>query len=146
MGGNLDLTVKGQDLSFSLTTANALQMILEAGVPVEQISLSSDSNGSMPVFDDRGEMVQLAVGDIRSLHRELQELAAAGFELSEVLQLVTENPARRTGLSAAKGSLAVGKDADLVVMDPDLNIDAVIARGRLMVHQKRVRVKGTFEE
>lgn len=145
MGGNLDLTVRGQNLSFPLTTAKALQVILDEGVSIDQITLSSDSNGSMPVFDERGNMVKLAVGDIRFLHLEIQALAAAGLELPQVLKLVSENPARRTGLFATKGSLEVGKDADLVVLDPDLNIDAVIAKGQPMVQEQRIRVKGTFE-
>jgi beta-aspartyl-dipeptidase (metallo-type) len=59
--------------------------------------------------------------------------------------LVSENPARRIGLFATKGSLEVGKDADLVVLNPDLNIDTVIAKGQRMVQEQRIRVKGTFE-
>jgi beta-aspartyl-dipeptidase (metallo-type) len=145
MGGNLDLTVKGQDLEFPLTTAKALQMILEEGVPIEQISLSSDSNGSMPIFDEQGNVVKLAVGDIRFLHLEIQELAAAGFKLPQLLKLVTANPAKRTGLFATKGSLEVGKDADLVILDREMNIDSVIAKGRVMVHEKEILIKGTFE-
>jgi beta-aspartyl-dipeptidase (metallo-type) len=145
MGGNLDLTVKGQDLHFPLTTAKALQMILEEGVPIEQISLSSDSNGSMPIFDEQGNVVKLAVGDIRFLHLEIQELAAAGFKLPQLLKLVTANPAKRAGLFATKGSLEVGKDADLVILDREMNIDSVIAKGQMMVREKEILIKGTFE-
>jgi beta-aspartyl-dipeptidase (metallo-type) len=145
MGGNLDLTVKGQDLQFPLTTGKALQMILEEGVPIEQISLSSDSNGSMPIFDDQGNVVKLAVGDIRFLHLEIQELAAAGFKLPQLLKLVTANPAKRAGLFATKGSMEVGKDADLVILDRELNIDSVIAKGQVMLYEKEILIKGTFE-
>lgn len=145
MGGNLDLTVKGQDLKFPLTTAKALQMILEEGVPIEQISLSSDSNGSMPIFDKQGNVAKLAVGDIRFLHLEIQELAAAGFQLPQLLKLVTANPAKRAGLFTTKGSLEVGKDADLVIMDREMNIDSVIAKGQVMVYEKETLTKGTFE-
>jgi beta-aspartyl-dipeptidase (metallo-type) len=145
MGGNLDLTVKGQDLQFPLTTGKALQMILEEGVPIEQISLSSDSNGSMPIFDDQGNVVKLAVGDIRFLHLEIQELAAAGFKLPVLLRLVTANPAKRAGLFATKGSMEVGKDADLVILDRELNIDSVIAKGQVMLYEKEILIKGTFE-
>lgn len=145
MGGNLDLTVKGQDLKFPLTTAKALQMILEEGVPIEQISLSSDSNGSMPIFDKQGNVAKLGVGDIRFLHLEIQELAAAGFQLPQLLKLVTANPAKRAGLFTTKGSLEVGKDADLVIMDREMNIDSVIAKGQVMVYEKETLTKGTFE-
>ncbi len=146
MGGSIDLTVKGQDLQFPLTTAKALQMILEEGISVEQVSLSSDSNGSMPVFDDQGNIVKLAVGDIQFLHLEIQELAAAGFQLPELLKLVTTNPAKRTGLFATKGSIEAGKDADLLILDRELNIDSVIAKGQVMIYEKEILIKGTFEE
>ena len=91
------------------------------------------------------DMVKLAVGDIRFLHLEIQELAAAGFKLPELLKLVTVNPAKRTGLFATKGSIEVGKDADLVVLDRELNIDSVIAKGQVMVYEKQILIKGTFE-
>jgi beta-aspartyl-dipeptidase (metallo-type) len=67
MGGNIDFTVEGQELSFPLTTGKALKMALDGGVSIEQITLSSDSNGSMPVFDERGKLTKLAVGEIQNL-------------------------------------------------------------------------------
>jgi beta-aspartyl-dipeptidase (metallo-type) len=60
--------------------------------------------------------------------------------------MVTANPAKRIGLFTHKGSLAAGKDADLLILDPELNIESVFAKGLLMVRKKEVIVKGTFEE
>jgi beta-aspartyl-dipeptidase (metallo-type) len=50
------------------------------------------------------------------------------------------------GLADRKGGLFVGADADLLVLDPELAIDTVIARGRVMVRDGKAVVKGTFEE
>ena len=44
-----------------------------------------------------------------------------------------------------KGAVAVGSDADLVLLDQDLEIDSVIAKGRCMMLEKELLVKGTFE-
>ncbi|UCF93304.1 MAG: beta-aspartyl-peptidase [Desulfobacterales bacterium] len=145
MGGNIDITVKGQELQFPLETADALRMALEGGVAVEQITLSSDANGSMPVFDEKGRIIKLAVGDIRYLFSEVIGLVEAGFPLVDVLKTVTSNPAQRAGLYDTKGSIAEGKDADLLILNPDFTIDTVIAKGRLMVHGGKIVVKGTFE-
>ncbi len=41
------------------------------------------------------------------------------LSLSRFLEIVSENAARRFGLSHRKGSIDVGKDADLVFIDPD---------------------------
>ncbi|MDI6761650.1 MAG: beta-aspartyl-peptidase [Thermodesulfobacteriota bacterium] len=146
MGGNIDFTVKGQELQFPLTTARALQMALNGGVSIEQITLSSDSNGSMPVYNEKGEIIKLAVGDIQYLHSECKELVKGGFPLDQVLKMVTANPAKRTGIDRWKGSIEEGKDADLLILDKDLEIETVIAKGQMMVHQKKILIKGTFEE
>jgi beta-aspartyl-dipeptidase (metallo-type) len=146
MGGNIDFTVKGQELNFPLTTAKALQMALDRGATIEQITLSSDSNGSMPIFDEKGNMIKLAVGDIQNLYSEWKGLVGEGFPLEDVLKMVTSNPAKRAGIYYCKGSIEEGKDADVLILDQDLNIETVIAKGQMMIHQKEILVKGTFEE
>ncbi|WP_420841625.1 amidohydrolase family protein [Enterococcus mundtii] len=46
-----------------------------------------------------------------------------------------------------KGRIAVGKDADLCLLDKEtLEIDTVIANGTIMVQEKQVKVWGTFEQ
>ena len=50
--------------------------------------------------------------------------------LEEILPTLTENPAREMGLWEKKGSIADGKDADLVLLDEDNNVKHVFARGR----------------
>jgi len=145
MGGNIDFTVRGQELNFPLTTAKALQMALDGGATIEQITLSSDSNGSMPIFDEKGNMIKLAVGDIQNLYLEGRGLAEAGFSLEDILKMVTSNPAKRAGIYQHKGSIEEGKDADLLIFNPDLKIEWVIAKGQMMVHNDEIIVRGTFE-
>lgn len=146
MGGNIDFTVRGKELSFPLATGKALQWATDGGVPFEQITLSSDSNGSMPVFDEKGKMIRLAVGDIRNLYIEVKELVKEGFGLEDVLKMVTSNPAKRVGIFQTKGSLEEDKDGDLLILNKALEIETVIAKGQIMVEHGVVRVRGTFEE
>ena len=146
MGGNIDFTVRGQELHFPLTTGKALKMALDGGITIDQITLSSDSNGSMPIFDEKGKMIKLGVGDIQNLHFEWRELVEEGFSLEDVLKMVTSNPAKRTGIFQSKGSIEEGKDADLLILSNDLKIESVMAKGQMMIHQGEVLIKGTFEE
>jgi beta-aspartyl-dipeptidase (metallo-type) len=121
-------------------------MALDAGVSIDQITLSSDSNGSMPIFDAQGHVVKLGVGDIQCLLEDWQLLVKAGLSMEDSLKIVSSNPARRVGLFESKGSLKAGKDADLLILNSDLTIDSVMAKGRLMVDRGKVLVRGTFEE
>ena len=50
--------------------------------------------------------------------------------LEEILPTLTENPAREMGLWDRKGSIADGKDADLVLLDENADVIHVFARGK----------------
>jgi beta-aspartyl-dipeptidase (metallo-type) len=145
MGGNIDFTVRGKELHWPMTTKEAIQKALDEGVSIDQITLSSDSNGSMPIFDETGKVIKLAVGDIQNLYLEWRDLVKEGFAFEEILKLVTSNPAKRIGVYQTKGSIEEGKDADLLILSRDLEIETVMAKGQRMVHQGKVMVKGTFE-
>lgn len=57
-------------------------------------------------------------------------LAYTGLPLEQVVPMLSENPAREMGLFQRKGSIADGKDADLVCLDAENRIVHVFARGR----------------
>ncbi len=146
MGGHIDITATGKGLHFHPTSVEAVRMALDAGIPVAQITLSSDSNGSMPIFDAAGSVVKLGVGDIQCLFDDWRQLVKAGLPIEDSLKIVASNPAQRAGLAASKGGLEIGKDADLLILNRNLDIDCVLAKGRLMIDRGKITVKGTFEE
>lgn len=146
MGGNIDFTVGAKNLGFASPVGQAVMKALEQEIPVDRMSLSSDSNGSMPLFDADGNFIRLAVGDIGNLFAEFKGLVESGLPLEDALKLVTENPARRVGIIKQKGRIAEGRDADLLILGPDLSIDSVMAKGRFLVRNGETLVKGTFEE
>lgn len=145
MGGHIDITASGKDLHFHPTSVEAVRMAMDAGVPVDRITISSDSNGSMPIFDAKGDVVKLGVGDIQCLFEDWQALVAAGVTIEDSLKIVASNPAKRVGLFERKGSLETGKDADVLILDRELHLESVVAMGRLMVDRGKLLVKGTFE-
>ena len=59
--------------------------------------------------------------------------------------MITSNPAGTYKLPG-KGRIAEGSDADIVLLNPaDMSIRTVIALGQVMVKDREVMVKGTFE-
>ena len=139
MGGYADITVKED------TASTFHQLLAEADA--DRITLSSDSNGSMPRWDaKRQHIVGMGVGQIGDLYRTVRKMAAEeGIPLETALPFVTKNVAESLMLYPRKGAVAVGSDADLVLLDQDLEIDSVIAKGRCMMLEKELLVKGTFE-
>lgn len=55
-----------------------------------------------------------------------------GAEIERVLPLLTANPAKLIGEYHRRGDIAVGKDADLVVLSPELDILATCSAGKFV--------------
>jgi N-acetylglucosamine-6-phosphate deacetylase len=56
--------------------------------------------------------------------------------LPVAIKTVTENAARVVGLAQTKGTLAAGKDADLVILEDDFDVHATIVAGRVVYHNR----------
>jgi beta-aspartyl-dipeptidase (metallo-type) len=126
--------------------AAGLRRMLEAGVDASQITFTSDGQGSLPDFDAQGRLRRLEIGRVTSLFAEVRDaVLAESVPLGTALQVVTSNPARILKLKG-KGRLAVGADADIVLLDPaTLAIRGVLAKGRWLMRDGEPQVKGTFE-
>lgn len=141
-GGSIDLTAPSDPRSIVPT----LRELVDAGIELERVTISSDGNGSRPLFSNDGALIGMATGTVATLRESLNAITAADvLPFSDALRLITANPADRLGLSAFKGRIASGADADILVLDQDLNIDKVFARGRLMVDGGIPVVKGAYE-
>ena len=149
-GGYIDLTTSC-DLEHmengELRAGEGLKKFLDAGLPINHITFSSDGNGSMPRFSDDGKLAGLGICSVSSLYREVK-FAIEEFDIpvEKAVSVITSNVADLLKLKN-KGSIESGKDADIVLVDKDsLDIDMVLAKGRIMVEKGRAIVKGTFEE
>lgn len=113
--------------------STALRLLLEAGVPVSHITFTSDACGSLPGFDPvTGKLIKLEMGLPDSVWREIREAVLdEGLALETALQVATLTPATLLKLEA-KGQISAGKDADLVILDNDLNIKHVMAMGKMV--------------
>jgi imidazolonepropionase-like amidohydrolase len=74
------------------------------------------------LFDDAG--VRMMVGTDgggqapgQSIHQEFDELAKAGLSPFKILQMTTLSPAEFLGRTATMGSIDIGKNADIVLLD-----------------------------
>lgn len=144
-GATVDLTAfpvaDGED---AWTAEEALFHYWKAGLPPEQITVSSDGGGCLPVFDNDGRVAAMDVGDPGALSGTLRAVLARGRPLAEALPPFTSNVARLLRLPA-KGRIRVGADADFVSLNQNGEINDVMANGRWHVLDGAAVLHGTFE-
>lgn len=149
-GGYIDFTTStpvDQLAPGELRASEALSILIKNNSNVDNVTFSSDGNGSMPIFDDKGRLIKIGICSVSSLYEEVKEcIRTYKIPIDEVLKVITSNVAKVLKLKN-KGLIDVGKDADLVLVDENsLEIDTVIAMGKIMVKDGEAIVKGTFEE
>jgi len=112
--------------------SSGLKQLLEAGVPVEHITFTSDGCGSLPGFDPvSGVLTKIEMGLPSANLRELKDsVTKEKLSLETALKVLTENPANILKLKG-KGRIQPGFDADLLLIDKDFNIIHYIANGRI---------------
>lgn len=126
--------------------SDAVVRCLENGVKIQNVTMSSDANGSMAVYDADGRFAGLCVTTVETMHKEFLDLARTkGVTLETALRPVTSSPAAAIGMYPRKGCVEEGSDADLIIMDKDLSILKVFAMGRLAADEGGALLKGAFE-
>jgi beta-aspartyl-dipeptidase (metallo-type) len=145
-GGAIDITVGPEpepadpDVAFE----EVLAAFERRGLPLTRITASSDSNGSMPVFDAAGRLVRLTIATESDLLRKLGETVRRGLlPLESALRIFSTNAADLYKLGR-KGRIEPGRDADLLILDGAIGLVDVFARGRRMMAAGKVLAKGTF--
>ena len=150
-GGTIDFTGNEdidawEAISDEVRVCKGIRRLLDLGIPSDRFTISSDGQGSLPVFDENGNYQGLGIGKASCLLKEIREcVQTEGIPLEIALKGITSNPASILKLGA-KGRLQPGFDADLCLLTADtLALDTVIAKGRCMVLHGKQKVFGTFE-
>ena len=137
-GATIDLTA-GPD------AADAVDALIGWDTDLARVTLSSDANGSLPRFDENGDLIGLVAASPKSLLNTLRELAA-DHPLSTILPLVTENPARQLGLNEGQGQIVRGAVADLLCVERNtFKVRHLWCRGKHMIREGKILKRGTFE-
>ena len=149
-GGIMDVTSSVSPefgSSHSVKSSEAVKQALEAGVNIENITMSSDGNGSMPIFDEAGNNIGVGVASQISILNEFRDMVQKeNIAITDAIKIITSNIAKFTKLYPRKGCLANNSDADILVLDKDLQLQHVWARGTHMVENGKPIVFGTFEK
>ena len=107
-----------------------------AGMPDGKSILGSLKNGQevnvidgvAKLLDNTGFAGSVATADrlVRTMHR------IGEVPLPETVQMITSTPARIMRMDRTKGTLAKGKDADIVIFDDEINIKMTMINGNIV--------------
>ena len=136
MGGYIDFTADEETASFISKTLKE--------VSLSQITLSSDANGSFPIWNDDMTIKGMGVGKMETLYQTIRSLIVdEHVDPSIALSIITKNVADAL-LFKQKGTIEKGKDADIVLLDKEFNITDVYALGKPMIIDNTIVVKNYY--
>jgi N-acetylglucosamine-6-phosphate deacetylase len=123
--------IKGADRIALITDA-----MRAAGTDVNESILGSRHNGLKVLIED--DVAKLPnrtafAGSIATADRLVRTMVTqANIPLLDVVKMITATPARIMGIDKTKGSLIVGKDADIVIFDENIQVSATIIKGKVV--------------
>ena len=121
--------IKGPDKTALITDA-----MRGAGMPEGDSILGSLKNGLKVIIEDGVAKLpdkSSFAGSVATFDRLVRNMITlADVPLIEAIRMAATTPARIMGIADKKGSLNLGKDADIVVFDNNINIQRTIIQGQ----------------
>lgn len=151
-GGNIDFT-GNEDIDYweticdEVRVCKGIRRLLDRGISSDRFTISSDGQGSLPIFNSKGEFQGIGIGRASCLLKEVREcVQKEEIPLETAVKGITANPASILKLSG-KGRIKEGFDADICLLSKQsLELKTVIANGQIMVRDGEQIVFGTFEK
>lgn len=126
--------IKGPDRIALITDA-----MRAAGMPPGKSILGSKKNGLDVIVEDGVAKLpdrSAFAGSVATADRLVRTMVnMADVPLIEAIRMISMTPAKIIGVADKKGSLVVGKDADVVIFNDDIEIDTTLIKGKV-VYQK----------
>ncbi len=127
--------IKGADRIALITDA-----MRAAGTDVTESILGNRNSGLKVIVEDGVAKLPdrtSFAGSVATADRLVRTmLSLAEVPLAEAIKMITITPARILGVSDRKGELVVGKDADIVIFDNDINISMTVIKGKIVFQRK----------
>lgn len=146
-GGWVDYTCK---ISSDHPPAKVIRDLIKkhgkGGLDLSRVTVSSDGWGSYSSYDSDGAVTRIGLSSVSALLTELKDLVLTEkVPLDQALPFFTTNPAAAMGLPM-KGSIRRGCDADLLLMNKSLEIETVIARGKILLDKGKPQIRIPFSD
>ena len=127
-------------LIYKIKGVNRIALITDAmraaGTSVKESVLGSRSNGMKVIVEDGVAKLpdkSSFAGSVSTTDRLVRTMIKiADVPMIEAVRMMTLTPARIMKIDKKKGSVAIGKDADLVIFDDNINVQATVVAGEIL--------------
>ena len=76
-------------------------------------------------------------GSVLTMDKAVKNMVnKVGIQLPKAIQMASYNPAKSIGIDGKKGSLEPGKDADIVILNKNLETELTIVAGKIVYRRK----------
>lgn len=140
-GGYIDITTS---MSKDITDVSAYQRAKERNI-LDRITFSSDGFGSWSNYDEYGNLIEIGYTPVDTGLKAIKEIVKSGESLEDAVAPFTSNVARALKLDKEIGYIKKGYQANMVILDENLDIDGMLSNGRFMMKDKETLVKGSYE-
>ena len=83
---------------------------------------------------------------VDGLYKEFKDMVQEKyFCIEDALSFIKSNVEKALELYPKKGAVEEGSDADLLLVNSDLELDTVIARGKVLMENGVIKKYGTYE-
>jgi N-acetylglucosamine-6-phosphate deacetylase len=127
--------IKGADRTALITDA-----IRPAGTNVSESILGSREDGLKVIIEDGVAKLpdrSSFAGSVATADRLVRSMITlAEIPLEDAVKMISATPARILGVQNKKGSLSVGKDADILIFDDTITISMTMINGNIVYQNK----------
>ena len=134
-GGQIDITAgsDGDASQKSYGSVEGLEIIYKKYGTLDRVTMTSDGNGSAPIWDELGNMIGMGKGSSKVLLADLKKATKNGIiPFEETLRTMTTIPAAVYGLKNSAGKIVENGTANFAVLDENLDLVETILNGNLV--------------
>ncbi len=130
-GGGADITAGMDSNGDTLSASDALQEIWQRRGTIDKITITSDGCGSLPKFDELGNLITIEKGTSKVLLESLRDIMQKDFiPLETALLPFTKTPAQVFGFTTGAGEIKEEGKANFLVLDDGLHLQATVLNGK----------------
>ena len=145
-GGYIDITVGEPTEETGENPSETVKNLIQDDVPIDRIKMSTDAGGSLPEFDEEGNLIGMRSALPIHLKTEFKKMVKdENISIENAIRVTSTNVAEQLKLHN-KGKIKEGKDADILLLNKNtLELEYVIAKGEVMIENGEPKKFGTYE-